>query len=326
MASRIGICSNVEGCTLAYTKKPIPVAEGPEFHCPECGQPLQEVSGATAGGGVKVPGGAVAVAVIVFFLIAAAFFVVPRWFSRSVSIAVATPAPGEEPATPPPAVAKTEALSASPASAAAGPATPAPAASKAAVQPSPVTTPMGKKTSAPPPAPEVTPQPANASASAATIPPLIENKEENSEVKKQVLMRIDSMPTLSPTNRSKLYKAVDRARGMYKMAVISFDSGRIAPAPAAVAQLAEGLHTPDAQRLLSDPTAVIVVLGYADSKGDDKRNLQISIDRAENLVNALRDQGRILNVMHAVGMGSSEMFGKGQRDKNRVVEIWAVLP
>jgi outer membrane protein OmpA-like peptidoglycan-associated protein len=168
--------------------------------------------------------------------------------------------------------------------------------------------------------------PANASTSTATFPPLIENKEENSEVKKQVLVRIDSMPHLSPTNRSKLYTAVERARGMSKMAVISFDSGRTAPTPAALAQLVDGLHTPDVQRLLGDPTAVIVVLGYADSKGDDKRNLQISIDRAENLAKTLRDEGRILNVMHAVGMGSSEMFGKGQRDKNRVVEIWAVLP
>lgn len=192
--------------------------------------------------------------------------------------------------------------------------------------PPPVATPMAKAPPAPPPVPATTPAPENASASTATIPPLVENKEENSEVKKQVLARIDAMPHLSPTNRTKLYTAVDHAHGMYKLAIISFESGRIAPTPAAVAQLTDGLHTSDAQRLLSDPTAVIIVLGYADSKGDDKRNLQISIDRADGLVRALRDQGKILNVMHAVGMGSSEMFGKGQRDKNRVVEIWAVLP
>jgi len=86
------------------------------------------------------------------------------------------------------------------------------------------------------------------------------------------------------------------------------------------------MHTPEVQRLLTDPTAVIIVLGYADSKGDDKKNLQISTDRAESLTKVMREQGKILNVMHAVGMGGSEMFGKGQRDKNRVVEIWAVLP
>jgi outer membrane protein OmpA-like peptidoglycan-associated protein len=170
------------------------------------------------------------------------------------------------------------------------------------------------------------PPPADAASPAATMTPLVENKEENAEVKKQVLVRIDSMPNLSPTNRSKLYTAVDRARGMYKMAILTFDSGRVTPSGPAVTQLVEGLHSPAVQRLLNDPTAVIIVLGYADAKGDDKKNLQISTDRAESLAKALREQGKILNVMHAVGMGGSEMFGKGQRDKNRVVEVWAVLP
>jgi hypothetical protein len=173
---------------------------------------------------------------------------------------------------------------------------------------------------------ETAPPPDNASASTATITPLVENKEENAEVKKQVLVRIDSMPNLSPSNRSKLYNAVDRARGMYKMAIISFESGRVSPTGPAITQLVDGLHTPEVQRLLNDPTAVLIVLGYADAKGDDKKNLQISTERAESLSKALREQGKILNVMHAVGMGGSEMFGKGQRDKNRVVEIWAVLP
>ena len=113
---------------------------------------------------------------------------------------------------------------------------------------------------------------------------------------------------------------------MYKLAIINFESGGVAPTSSAVTQLVEGLHSPDVQRLLSDPTAVIIILGYADTKGDAEKNLKISTDRAESLSKALRDHGKIMNVMHAVGMGSSELFGKKQRDKNRVVEIWAVLP
>lgn len=326
MASKTGICTNAAGCTLAYTKKPIVIAEGAEFRCPECGQPLQEPSGATGGGvGGKVPIWAVAAAVVVVVLIVAAFFLVPKMISRSASTAEATPPPVEKPATPEPVVVKSEPLPTTPAPATPEPATPAPATPKVAVQ-LPAATPMVKELAPATPPPPSTPVPDAASTSTATMTPLVENKEENAEVKKQVLARIDSMPNLSPTNRSKLYTAVDRARGMYKMAIISFDSGRISPTPAAVAQLVEGLHTPDVQRLLNDPTAVIIVLGYADARGDDKKNLQISTERAESLTKALRDQGKILNVMHAVGMGGSEMFGKGQRDKNRVVEIWAVLP
>ena len=332
MASKTGICTNAAGCTLAYTKKPVVVAEGAEFRCPECGQPLQEPQGGDAGGGGKTPIWLIAAAVIVVVLIAAGFFLVPKMISRSTSTAETTPAPAEKPATPEPVVAKTEPLAttpfpATPAPAKQIPAPPPPVATpKVAAQPPPAATPMARETVPPPPVSSAPPVPDTVSSSMATITPLIENKQENSEVKKQVLVRIDSMPNLSPANRSKLYTAVDRARGMYKMAIVSFDSGRIAPTPAAVTQLVDGLRTADVQRLLTDPTAVIIVLGYADSKGDDKKNLQISTERAESLSKALRDQGKILNVMHAVGMGGSEMFGKGQRDKNRVVEIWAVLP
>jgi hypothetical protein len=33
-----------------------------------------------------------------------------------------------------------------------------------------------------------------------------------------------------------------------------------------------------------------------------------------------------MNVTHGVGMGSSDMFDAKDLDKNRVVEVWAVLP
>lgn len=314
MATKTGICPNAAGCTLAYTRKPVTVAEGAEFRCPECGTALQDAAATTAGGSAKLPVWLIAAAVAVVLLIAAAFVIVPRMLSRS-----------EKPAAPEPTVAKAEPVATpEPAPATPVPTTPVPA---------PVVTPrVAARTPTPAPVvvPAATPEVAATDAPPAntgtTITPLVENKEENAEVKKQVLARIDSMPNLSPTNRTKLYSAVDRARGMYKMAIINFDSGRVAPTGPAVTQLVEGIRTPDVQRLLTDPTAVIIVLGYADSRGDDKKNLQISTDRAESLTKVMRDQGKIMNVMHAVGMGGSEMFGKGQRDKNRVVEIWAVLP
>lgn len=321
MATKTGICPNAAGCTLAYTKKPVTIAEGAEFRCPECGTALQDAAGATAaGGGAKLPVWIIGAGVAAVLLIAAAFVIVPRMLSHS-----------DKPSAPESTVAKTEPVATpEPAPATPVPATPVPA---------PVATPkVAARTPAPAPAatpvvmekpaatPAVTAADTTPSNTGTTITPLVENKEENAEVKKQVLSRIDSMPNLSPTNRTKLYSAVDRARGMYKMAIINFDSGRVAPTGPAVTQLVEGMHTPEVQRLLTDPTAVIIVLGYADSKGDDKKNLQISTDRAESLTKVMREQGKILNVMHAVGMGGSEMFGKGQRDKNRVVEIWAVLP
>ena len=304
---------------MAYTKKPVAIAEGAEFRCPECGTALQDAAGANAaGGGTKLPAWVIAAAVAAVLLVAAAFVIVPRMLSHS-----------DKTETPEPTVAKTEPVATpEPAPATPVPATPPPAPvatpKMASRTPAPAATPFGMERPAATPAMSATDTtPSNAGT---TITPLVENKEENAEVKKQVLARIDSMPNLSPTNRTKLYSAVDRARGMYKMAIINFDSGRVSPTGPAVTQLVEGMRSPDVQRLLTDPTSVIIVLGYADSKGDDKKNLQISTDRAESLTKVMREQGKVLNVMHAVGMGGSEMFGKGQRGKNRVVEIWAVLP
>jgi outer membrane protein OmpA-like peptidoglycan-associated protein len=50
------------------------------------------------------------------------------------------------------------------------------------------------------------------------------------------------------------------------------------------------------------------------------------LQRADSVVKTLKDRGAIMNVIHAVGMGSSDMFDAKDLDKNRVVEVWAVLP
>ena len=71
---------------------------------------------------------------------------------------------------------------------------------------------------------------------------------------------------------------------------------------------------------------MFVVLGYADQKGNAKINADISQSRAASVLNALRDKCGFQNVMHAVAMGGSTMFSEKEAEKNRVVEIWAVLP
>jgi outer membrane protein OmpA-like peptidoglycan-associated protein len=149
---------------------------------------------------------------------------------------------------------------------------------------------------------------------------------ENQLVKTEVLARIDVMPKLSPEEKDKLYVLVERARGMGRIVTIPFSSGKIAIGPAEVAALKEKIALPQIKKFSDDPTVVFVVLGYADKKGDPKKNVAISLDRAESVVNALKDRLGVMNVVHAVGMGSSELFDAQNLDKNRVVEVWAVLP
>ena len=70
----------------------------------------------------------------------------------------------------------------------------------------------------------------------------------------------------------------------------------------------------------------MVILGFADPKGDPKKNLEVSQLRADVVFKAMRDKCGVQNVMHTVGMGGSKMLDEKNLEKNRIVEIWAVLP
>ena len=86
------------------------------------------------------------------------------------------------------------------------------------------------------------------------------------------------------------------------------------------------LEHPQIKKLLDDPTLVLVILGYADKQGDEQKNLQISNARAQTVMEALRDQLGIQNVMHVIPMGGTDLLDARELAKNRVVEVWAVLP
>ena len=149
---------------------------------------------------------------------------------------------------------------------------------------------------------------------------------ENQLVKAEVLARIDVMPRLTPEEKDKLYVQVERARGMGKIVTIPFGTGKITVGPPELAALGEKLKLPQIQKFAEDPTVVFVVLGFADKKGNDQKNLAISSQRADSVAKTLKERGAIMNVIHAVGMGSSDIFDAKDFDKNRVVEVWAVLP
>lgn len=149
---------------------------------------------------------------------------------------------------------------------------------------------------------------------------------ENQRVKAEVLKRIDLMPGLSGEEKDKLYVAVDRARAMGRVITVPFASGRTTLDEASISAIGDKLAIEQVRKLTDDPTVVFVVLGYADTNGDPKKNLDISQTRADAVLSVLKNRYHIMNVMHAVGMGGSELFDTKSLDKNRVAEIWAVLP
>jgi len=149
---------------------------------------------------------------------------------------------------------------------------------------------------------------------------------ENQRVREEVLTRIDLMPNLSQANRDKLHNSVERARGMGMVISIPFAAGKTSLSPAEIQVLKDVLDRPNLMKLRDDPTAVFVVLGYADAKGDERKNLPVSQKRADSVLDAMRDKCNVANVMHSVAMGGSTLHDSASLEKNRVVEVWAVLP
>ena len=91
--------------------------------------------------------------------------------------------------------------------------------------------------------------------------------------KAEVLKRIDFIPGLGRTQKDRLYHAVDVAKQIGRVLTIPFGSGRASIAEADVQTLKAALEAPEVLKLRDLPTAVFVVLGYADSKGDEQKSL-----------------------------------------------------
>jgi len=199
----------------------------------------------------------------------------------------------------------------------------------ATASPTPAATPepgyAGVATAEPAPAKEASAPEATEVAAPAEVNTATDNPE-NQLVKNEVLSRIDLMPKLTPEEKDKLYVLVDRARGMGKVVTIPFPSGKIVIGAKEVGELQKMIQLPQLKKFSDDPTVVFVVLGYADKKGDQQKNLALSLERADSVVAALKQKCGVMNVVHSVGMGSSEIFDAQNLDKNRVVEVWAVLP
>jgi len=287
MAQRIGKCTNYSGCKLAYRNEKITVVTK-DFRCPECGSPLESLGPKRTVSPVLIL--SIGVGIVLVLAVAAILWTLSSAPKRQPYVLELSPTPAPTP-TP----------------------TPTP-------PPTPTSTPAPSETPAPTPTPTPT---ANASGTPInfdiTLP-------EIAEVKREVLKRIDQMPNVSAQNKDRLYSAVERARGMGRLFTVSFETSFTKVSPEALADMKSQLERPQIKSYIDDPTLVLVILGYADKQGDNQKNLQISSARAEEVKDVLRDQLGIQNVMHTVPMGGTDLLDPRELAKNRIVEVWAVLP
>ena len=289
--SRFGKCQNLSGCLLAYRGEETEVEKDQPFICAECGKPLVEVKSPAAVWMRYVYG---LVGLVVLAVLAVAFFPPLRGM---LSKGKGHHEAGERPPAEQPADNNNNPTTDNP----------------------PTTAPVDNTPTAPVGEPP----------KFVTSPQRIEmdvTKGENKNVKAEVLTRVDQMPNVSGGNKDKLYMAVEKARKMGKIITIPFSSGKSELSATDVQQLKAELDKPEIVGLRGDPTAVFVILGYADPKGDAKKNIAISEARADTVRRAMKDKCEVINVMHTVGMGGSKLVDAQNLEKNRIVEIWAVLP
>jgi outer membrane protein OmpA-like peptidoglycan-associated protein len=291
MAQRIGKCTNYSGCKLAYRNEKITVVTK-EFRCPECGSPLESLGPKRTLSPTLVL--SIGVAIVLLLAIGAILWTLGNSKKGGTDVVEISPIPSPTPSA------------------------------TATPTGTPTPTPSPSQTPTPTPGPVAAPT-AVAEGSGTPID-LDVTLPEIAEVKRAVLKRIDLMPNVSAQNKDRLYGAVERSRGMGRLFSVSFETSLTKILPEELASMKAHLEYPQVKKLLDDPTLVLVILGYADKQGDDQKNLQISSGRAQTVMDALRDQIGIQNVMHVVPMGGTDLLDPKQLAKNRVVEVWAVLP
>jgi outer membrane protein OmpA-like peptidoglycan-associated protein len=190
--------------------------------------------------------------------------------------------------------------------------------------PPPAPTPSNVSTQTSPPPPSKAQPPAGGEDQVQPAAAL--SKAEVDAARQDVVKRINAMPKLSADEKQRLTEKMETARSMERLFVVRFAIGQTSVGKAAVDALAQKFKSKEVQDKISDPTVVFVVAGYADTAGDPKKNLQLSEQRAENVTRFLKERTNLLNVVHSVGMGSTELLDSKRTDPNRAVEIWVVSP
>ncbi|MBV8099891.1 MAG: OmpA family protein [Verrucomicrobia bacterium] len=359
--AQIGKCTNTVGCTLAYTGQEIRF-EGSAV-CPECGRPLTLLTKPKTNSKLWL---VIVALVVLVAIAGGGFYAVERLLTASDSTktsdntktsATATASPTASPVTQTQSDGKmVDGKSQVPADVlnkvnnqSTQSPTPQPASSAA----SPTVTPSSE-TQQSPPGPKESPAPSNgdkppqgdASASGGKSPPqksadsaggdnsgqTVDTKPkelssaELGATKEDIKKRINAIPRMSDSEKTKLIDKLDSAQYMQRVGVVYFPTGStVLPRPS-VDKLVSLFKAPELVQKMTDPTLVFIVAGYADLTGDPRGNYKLSDERAQAVANVLPDAAGVLNLVRTVPMGGTDLLSGRRPDQNRAVEIWAVIP
>jgi outer membrane protein OmpA-like peptidoglycan-associated protein len=166
-----------------------------------------------------------------------------------------------------------------------------------------------------------------AAATPTPAPPAPPEKSSITDAERQeVLKRIDLMPNVTAETKERLYSYVEHAQNLQRLLTVSFEMGHTRVSERETTRVVKESKQNGFSKMSQDAAAIFVVLGYADERGEEKKNVQISTDRASSVMELLRKHCAVQNVIQTVPMGSPKLFDPKDPKENRVAEVWAVLP
>jgi outer membrane protein OmpA-like peptidoglycan-associated protein len=152
------------------------------------------------------------------------------------------------------------------------------------------------------------------------------SSDELGATKEDVKKRINAMPRMSDSEKTKLIDKLDGAQYMQRVGVVYFPTGSTVLPKISADKLVSLFKAPELVQKMNDPTLVFIVAGYADLTGDPRGNYKLSDERAQAVANVLTDAAGVLNLVRTVPMGGTDLLSGRRPDQNRAVEIWAVIP
>jgi outer membrane protein OmpA-like peptidoglycan-associated protein len=152
------------------------------------------------------------------------------------------------------------------------------------------------------------------------------SSDELGATKEDVKKRINAMPRMSDSEKTKLIDKLDSAQYMQRVGVVYFPTGSTVLPKPSVDKLVSLFKAQELVQKMNDPTLVLIVAGYADLTGDPRGNYKLSDERAQAVANVLTDAAGVLNLVRTVPMGGTDLLSGRRPDQNRAVEIWVVIP
>jgi outer membrane protein OmpA-like peptidoglycan-associated protein len=292
MAQRFGKCTNFSGCNVAFRNEKIAVVTK-DFRCPECGSPLERVGRQQKSSSILII--TICVVVVLLLALGAILWTIPGCHIFHWATPTPTPTPIEIP-TPTPIATPSETPAETPIE-----------------TPTPIATPV--------PTPTATP--------VARATPIFWDSftgADGESVREEIRRRIQLQPTATQAMKDRVSAMVESAKRIGRLVVTYFPTANINLPPQDVASVQAQIAQPEVQKLLENPALLIVVLGYADKRGSEQADIDLSLGRAKTVADVLQKKCGVLNAVYPIAMGGTDLFDQREFSKNRVVEVWAALP